>query len=276
MSGRESKMTRRRWIAGTAGAGLVVAAGDAFALEPRWLDVTVHRVGVPGLPASLHGYTIAQLTDVHLSSFGGLHRAIAREIAARTPQLVVLTGDIIDTERTLPALETLVDALRARGRDIVATMGNWEHWGEVHTPVIARSYERAGARLLTNEIHVANGLLVAATDDHYSEHADVRATFRDVPREGPYLFLTHAPGLFDQLPAETPRWSLGLAGHTHGGQVRIGTRAIWVPPASGRFVSGSYDTGQGPVYVSRGIGTSIAPVRVMCRPELPFFTLEQA
>jgi predicted MPP superfamily phosphohydrolase len=276
MGAGDSKVTRRQWLAGAAGAGLVVAGTDALAVEPRWLDVTVHRVAVPGLPASLNGYTIAQLTDVHLDSFGSVHGAIAREIATRSPQLVVFTGDIVDTERTLPTLETLVDAVRARGRDVLATMGNWEHWGEVHTPVIARAYERAGARLLTNESRLANGLLVAATDDHYSEHADVPATFRDVPRDRPYVFLTHAPGLFDQLPRDTPQWALGLAGHTHGGQVRVGTRAIWVPPASGRFVSGDYATMHGPVYVSRGIGTSIAPVRVMCRPELPFFILERA
>ena len=266
------RLSRRRFL--TAGSAIaIVGAGDVFALEPRWLEVTTHRVSVPTLPHALEGYTVAQLTDVHLESFGVLHRAIARAVQAHDPQLVVLTGDVIDSERRLPVLETLVDSLRGNGRAIAATMGNWEHWGEVRPLVLSRAYARSGAQLLSNESRTLGDLPIAATDDHYTEHADVAATFRDVSRGVPYLFLTHAPGLFDQLPDLTPRFALGLAGHTHGGQVRLGTRAIWVPPASGRFVSGSYETAHGPVYVSRGIGTSIAPVRLMCRPELAMFTL---
>ncbi len=266
-------VTRRQFLTAGAGAALALGTGDAFGLEPRWLDVTTHNIPVAGLPRALEGFTIAQLTDVHLESFGMLHRAAARAVADHRVHLVVLTGDIVDSERRLPELETLVDALRGPGRTIVATMGNWEHWGEVRPLFLGRAYQRAGARLLSNESLVCDGLRVAATDDHYSEHADVAATLRDVPRGEPYLFLTHAPGLFDQMPRDTPRFALGLAGHTHGGQVRLGSRALWVPPASGRFVSGAYDTAHGGVYVSRGLGTSIAPVRLMCRPELAVFTL---
>ena len=275
MSEGDGKISRRRMLAGAIGASGLVVASETLALEPRWLEVTTHRISVPGLSRAHEGFTIAQLTDVHLDSFGMLHRAIARAVAARAPQLVVLTGDVIDTERAFPVLETLVDSLRGASRTILATMGNWEHWGDVHMPSLAAHYQRAGARLLVNESMRADGLLVAATDDHYSEHADVTATFRDVPHDEPYLFLTHAPGLFDQLPGDAPRFALGLAGHTHGGQVRIGNHAPWVPPASGRFVCGAYDTAHGPVYVSRGIGTSVLPVRLMCRPELAFFTFER-
>ena len=70
--------------------------------------------------------------------------------------------------------------------------------------------------------------------------------------------------------------ALNLAGHTHGGQVRFGAGLVpFVPPGSGRFVSGWYDTPAGRAYVSRGTGTSILPVRFTCRPELPVFRLRQ-
>jgi predicted MPP superfamily phosphohydrolase len=69
------------------------------------------------------------------------------------------------------------------------------------------------------------------------------------------------------------RSSLCLAGHTHGGQIRAGSLAPFVPPGSGRFVAGWYETEMGPLYVSRGTGTSIVPARFCCRPELPVFEL---
>src|SRR3954469_1737977 len=101
------RLSRRQFL--TAGSGAIVAIGatDALALEPRWLEVTTHRIAVPALPSALEGFTIAQLTDVHLESFGVLHRAIASAVHAHAPQLVVLTGDVIDSERRLGVLETL-------------------------------------------------------------------------------------------------------------------------------------------------------------------------
>jgi len=70
--------------------------------------------------------------------------------------------------------------------------------------------------------------------------------------------------------------ALALAGHTHGGQIRMTEYFAPVRPrGSGRFVSGWYELATGPAYVSRGTGTSIVPARFSCRPELPVFRLRQ-
>jgi uncharacterized protein len=274
------KLTRRQMLrAGTAGA-IALAGVDAFAAEPRWLDVTRWRVFVPSLPSELEGFTIAHLTDIHLTGIGMLHRAIARAVSDARPDLVAITGDVIDTDANLAHVTELVGLVRDgssnHGRRVLATLGNWEHWGNVNVTSLARAYERGGARLLADEnLGIDRGLTILATDDAASGSADLPRALRDIARDRPRLFLTHAPGILDGPLPNDALAALTLAGHTHGGQVRAGPFAVVVPPGSGRFVKGPYTTPVGPAYVSRGIGTSVIPARFLCRPEMPIFTLQR-
>lgn len=254
-----------------------LAAADTFIIEPRWLDVVERDIPVPNLPSAWQGIRIAHLSDTHLKSLGRLHDAVFSTLQKANPQLVVLTGDTIEEPEALKILEDFCRGLTQNGREVVATIGNWEHWGEVDLVDLARSYTRAGVQMLKNESRfLKNGLSVIATDDDCSGHADVQLALRNAPANATTLFLTHAPGLFDKLPREAPTFALGLAGHTHGGQVRALGAPIWVPPGSGRFTAGSYNTAKGPIYVSRGIGTSILSARFTCRPELPILQLVRA
>jgi len=269
-----ARLTRRQFvrIAGCCAVGL--GALDALAVEPSWLEVTEHDLPVPGLPHSLQGFRIAHLSDVHLRAIGRVHESIFAAVRAMEPNLIVLTGDCIEDENHLELLQELCAQLAAKGRDVIATLGNWEHWGQISMRKLHDTYARAGVTLLVNKsTALANGIVLLATDDACSGYADLASTLSDVPTGAARLFLTHAPGLFDELPAAMPSFDLGLAGHTHGGQVRALGAAVWVPPGSGRFRAGMYTTPKGKVYVSRGIGTSILPVRFTCRPELPIFRL---
>lgn len=268
-------LSRRRifQVAGTIVAGCAV---DAFLVEPNWLDVTRHAVGVARLPRELHGYTVAQVTDAHLTSMGRTERDIIATIQARDVQLVVLTGDIIDSAEHFGVLKDFCASLRKSGVEFVATLGNWEHWGAIPLDQLKRLYSDFGVKLLVDESFVSReGVSIFATDDstagkpRLSEAGiDSNATAR--------ILLTHSPALWDALPESTAPYALALAGHTHGGQIRVTERAAPVrPPGSGRFVSGWYDTPAGRSYVSRGTGTSLVPARFSCRPELPLFTLQQ-
>jgi predicted MPP superfamily phosphohydrolase len=92
--------------------------------------------------------------------------------------------------------------------------------------------------------------------------------------DGAHLWILHAPAYLDAIArAISPPPGLILCGHTHGGQVRVPLLPAPTPGASGRFVAGWYRDALAPIYVSRGIGTSIVPARFRCRPELPIFTL---
>lgn len=271
------KLSRRALIRGALGCACAVAGVDAIAVEPRWLAVTRHDIPVPDLPASLSGYRIAQLSDLHLASLGALHDAVCREVLAFDPQLVVLSGDAVESDSSLPALEDLCRRLSGPGRDVVATLGNWEHWGEVPVQALDGAYRRSGARLLQNEsAALPTGPRLLATDDSCSGHADVAASLASWAPSPATLLVTHAPGILDLLPRHMPSFALAMAGHTHGGQVCAAGEPVWVPPGSGRFREGLYSTPSGPAYVSRGIGTSVMPVRFTCRPELPLFRLLRA
>lgn len=238
--------------------------------------MTEHDVPVPGLPGSLEGLRVAQLSDLHLASLGHIHDRVVGEIRSRDPQLVVLTGDAIEEAASLGALKELCRALAGPGRTLLATRGNWEHWGEVPFGDLRAAYTAVGATLLGDEsLAVGEGLVVVATDDGCTGHARPAAAFKDPPAGAARLLLTHAPGILDEM---TPSWryDLALCGHTHGGQATALGYPIWTPPGSGRFVAGPYTTPGGAAYVSRGIGTSILPVRFASRPELPFFRLARA
>jgi uncharacterized protein len=140
-------------------------------------------------------------------------------------------------------------------------------------------YRRAGARLLVNEHCVLNaGLTIVGTEDSVTRHYDLRAALRGLPATPVRIHLSHAPEVFDWTAQPPLSFALCLAGHTHGGQIRVPFLPPLVPWGAGpRFVAGWYpDTRMGPAYVSRGIGTSGIPLRFNCPPELPFLRLTRA
>lgn len=264
----------RRGLFRFFGACCLGGAGYATLIEPRWLEVTEHEVPVPGLPGHLAGFTIAQLSDLHLSRLGSLHERVLEVLREKAPQLVLLTGDAVEDRSALPVLAELTSALRQRAPEVIAIRGNWEHWGEIPLAELAATYAKSGAQLLGNEsLALGDGVVLIGTDDGCTGNANLHRALRDLPAGEVRLLATHAPGILDAIPAAAPSIALALAGHTHGGQVRAAGESVWVPPGSGRFVSGMYTTTHGQAYVSRGIGTSVLPVRFTCRPELPIFRL---
>lgn len=268
------RLTRRQTLRAVAAGVMGIGAIDSFAIEPRWLDVVRRDVFVPDLPSELEGFTIAHVTDVHLTGVGALHHLIADALTQAKPDLVAVTGDVVDADAHIVHVAELVALLRAGGSRVVATLGNWEHWGSVNVTTLDGAYRKAGAQLLANEslLHAERGLAIIATDDSCSGFADPRLAFRNAP-DRPRLFLSHAPGIHDGALVPAARAALSLSGHTHGGQMTALGSAVWTPPGSGRFVAGAYETPVGPLYVSRGIGTSVIPARFVCRPELPLFRL---
>jgi predicted MPP superfamily phosphohydrolase len=126
--------------------------------------------------------------------------------------------------------------------------------------------------MLVNEAVSVGGVGIAALDDSTAGRPDP-AVHGKVQKDGPRVIVTHSPALLDQLPRGASPFHVAIAGHTHGGQVRAPGWAPVLPPGAGRFEAGWYETHVAPLYVSRGTGTSIVPVRFLCRPELPLFTL---
>jgi predicted MPP superfamily phosphohydrolase len=275
------ELTRRRFLGAAAGFVAAAALGDGFVVEPTAIAVTRHDLLIPGLARRLAGLRIACVTDVHLHR--GVHaaaRATLALLAHERPEIVALIGDIYNKRSDLARLTSW--AGEARGTlATFATFGNWEHVATIDRASAERFYGRVGVEFLYNtsgRVRVDTAeLTVVGIDDPVAGEPDVAAAVRGLSGADPAIWVLHAPGFVDAVPrGRFPPPAAILAGHTHGGQIRLPFYTPYTPTGSGRFVGGWYRDTLAPLYVSRGIGTVGLPARFCCLPELPIFTLRTA
>jgi uncharacterized protein len=258
-------------------AGAVLAA-YAFLIEPRWLDVRRIEIAPARWPRHLDGLTVAHLSDLHLGAPGSgalVRRALAVVDAAR-PDLVVLTGDY--TVRGKDPTGVRVALADLHTRPAFAVLGNHDYKaGPAAADEIAAEIAGLGITVLRNaavECPTRRGMIwIAGLDEHRYGHADVRRTLGQIPADAwPRVLLAHTPAALHRLPDDAV--DLALAGHTHGGQVRLPPLTTWyVRLVYSRFVAGAYPHRGAVLYVSRGLASVGIPARFLCRPEVTLVTL---
>jgi len=262
-----------------AGAAFI----EGFLREPFQLDVTRLTIASPWLPAGFDGMKVVQLSDLHIHHISRAYHTAIEVIRMEYPHLVVITGDLVDRpEQTSVCLAFLSELRAAAGVPVVVVPGNWDHRAFPTRQSIAAWHkhvqEETGIRVLTNQNVVlhrrGDRIWLVGTDDPYFGHADLDASFKGIPDTAFALVLTHAPEAFEEL-AQRPAARLVLAGHTHGGQVRLPfIGAVRVPSRYGtRFARGLFKLGDTLFYVNAGMGMSHLPIRFLCRPELTVLTL---
>lgn len=274
---------RRQFLAafGLAATGAAAVAWDAATAARGRVEVSRHDVPIPGLPAALAGLTIAQLSDVHF--YAGMDRGAERAmevVAELAPDVTVLTGDYVESTTQLGEFGQFVRACRGRLGTVV-TMGNWEHQVGARPADMRRLSEAAGATFLLNETLVVRreeaALAIVGLDDPRAGRPIPDPALSEVPSGATAVWAFHAPGYVDLLkPERYPRPAFILAGHTHGGQIRIPLFPVMTPTGSGHYVEGWYRGGFAPMYVHRGIGTSGIRARLRCPPEVALFSLHAA
>jgi uncharacterized protein len=279
---RRRSATRRvflRLCGAALAAGLGVAA-DAHVIEPYAIETTRHDAFLPDLPPGLDGVTLAHLTDLHRGTVtpDEVLRQALRLVRDLQPDLVALTGDFVDAQ---PSDAVQLAAMMGEEWDgfrpplgVWGVLGNHDY--SISADDVAAAIERAGVRILRNgSARTAKGLYVAGIEDTLNGEPDHDAALRDVPRQGAAtLFLTHNPtGVF----GVARRQCLALAGHTHGGQVRIPGMSPHLPPGMDGFplVAGWGIFDQARLYVNRGVGMVALPIRFRCRPEIAVITLRR-
>ena len=260
------------------GVGVLTAALAIYALnvEPDWVEVTTHRVGAGQSDRPPGPTRIVQISDLHLRSFSDREVRLTQTIRDLKPGAVVFTGDIIDRAENLALLESFLAALGPMPR--IAVLGNWEHWSTVDLQRLRKIYEATpNSSLLVNQraTLALNGreFEFIGLDDFTAGKPDTRL-LRSQTSSVVRVVLQHSPGLYEEpeLPV-APQNQICLSGHTHGGQVTLFGRPFWTPRGSGRFVAGWYETPSCRLYVSRGVGMSILPIRFGARPEVAVFEL---
>lgn len=273
------KISRRQFVAGVGAVGAAVAA-DAFGFEAHRVLLSRHEVRIPGLPSGLDGLRIAQVSDVHFPGSRVAARATLELLHREHPDIVLLTGDMTESLRAMDEVRTF--AAEARGRlATVALLGNWEYRVGAVGNLAVDVYRSAGVDLLVNQSTTVDvggvPLTLVGLDDPVSGVPDVSKARESVARGSTEIWLVHAPGPVDKLleGIQAPP-AFVVAGHTHGGQIRIPFLPPVKPIGAGRFLEGWYHDTRAPLYVSRGVGTTGIPARFRCPAELPVFTLRAA
>lgn len=246
-----------------AGLALYVYASH---VEPYWLQVSHHRVGAP-VSSPLK---IAHLSDLHTDGLNRRERALIEILDREKPDLIVITGDSISTTEGKEGFFQVLQALRAP-LGVWVVRGNHENWNPI--PNERDFYNSAGVNFLLNESRKPReDFWLVGLDDAFAGSPNLDRALAGVPEADYRIALFHSPDFFDRAAGHC---DLALAGHTHGGQVRLPFYgAIWLPPHSGNYVEGWFERDGSRLYVSRGVGTSALSLRFLCRPEVAFITLE--
>jgi predicted MPP superfamily phosphohydrolase len=266
--------------------GATIVAGAlalwAFWLEPASLRVATYRLSLPRWPAACADLSVAVISDLHVGSpFNGdakLERIVAETQRAQ-PDLVLLAGDFVIQGvrggRFVPPEVIGAELGKITAPlGVFAVLGNHDWWLDGRR--VRRAFETSRIPVLENRaVELRRGdcaFWLAGIGDYWEGQPDVDGTLESVPAEAAVLVLTHNPDLFPDVP---DRVALTIAGHTHGGQVRVPFvgRPI-VPSKHGeRFAIGAVVEAGRHLFVTPGVGTSILPVRFLVPPEISVLEL---
>jgi uncharacterized protein len=260
-----------------AALGLLIL--NALVIEPNRFVVTYHQLP-DRVSRERESLKLVQVSDLHLKQFNNRAREIAEQIDRLKPDVVLFTGDSIDKAEQLDGFDRFLATLD-RATPKYAIVGNWEYWAGIDLQLLTRIYATYNCRLLINE-SVLHGkgdrsLLITGIDDLVSQ-PDLIKSLQDIAPHANHLLLAHSPAYRDTFSNEERQIlakykpQLMLSGHTHGGQLAFFGFAPLRPPGSGRYVGGWYRDGDAmPLYVSRGLGVSVLPVRMGAVPEISYF-----
>lgn len=307
-------LTRRALL----GVGLGAAATGAYAAAANWhtdtyaLEVNQVPIQIDNLPSAFRDYRIAFLSDIHIGTCANLDfiSDVARRLSDIQPDLILHGGDFVlrlssllsqfalslatatdcsaTTEQNFPEwLQTLVVMFAALSpKDgSFGVLGN--HEGGLGARTCTDVLSKGGIRILRNEsVLLKRGesfLRLIGLDDYWTGIPRVPPSVGKRLRDEVRIVLAHNPDTFTTLlgPSDFD-FDLGLAGHTHGGQIRIpGIGGPFYNIADARLRDGLWK-GQSSgganrsVFTTRGIGTVVLPLRVNCPPEIAVVQLESA
>lgn len=265
---RRAITAEMRWTAVLFGSLFVAELGClawAFLVEPRWLEVTHVEVRTPLLPAGKR-LRIVHLTDTHVDGRSPVVDSLPERVGELKPDLVVFTGDA--------AVASQVDRFRALLRSMPAPLGRYAVRGN-HEGDRPDVFGDAAVELTGRPVATPGGELVLCGAP-IGFGKQVAECLEAAPAGGPRLVAYHTPDLVEDLAPLEP--TLYLAGHTHGGQVRVPLYGALVTLSrhDKKYEMGEYRVGETTLYVNRGVGFEPRPapaVRFLSRPEVALVEL---
>ncbi len=268
---------------------LILLTGYYLYYENTTLKVTTYLIDQNSIPDDFDGYKIVQISDLHNTASEKLRSTVIKEIKAQDPDMIALTGDMIDSRKTnieiaLRLIEEIKDVA-----PIYFVSGNHEARVESYA-LLKEKLKENGVILLENRaVSIKKGeaeISLIGIDDpamahesyvEDSEIVKVELNQCDFDKRGYSILLSHRPELLDTYTKNDI--DLVLTGHAHGGQIRLPFLGGIVAPNQGlfpKYTSGTFEKEGTTMIVSRGIGNSIFPYRINNRPELVVAVLHKS
>ncbi len=254
---------------------VVLAAGLGYGvLDSRRIRIEHVAIPCPKLPAALSGFSIIQFSDLHSTPDFALNREAAGLLEGLQGDIMVITGDFRNSAGTS---RIAAEGARLVIRPVLQRMPVYAVRGNNDRADTMRLVGQEGIRVLENRaVRIREGLWLAGWDPYEKGHTSLEKVMAEVPAEEAVILASHSPDVI--LEKGYTRACLIVAGHTHGVQIGIPglpspialTRAGW------RYTRGLYKLGGTCLYINRGIGTTMVPLRVYSAPEITVLTLSAA
>jgi uncharacterized protein len=253
------KFSRRRFLTAGFLSAPLLAIADAKWVEPGWLKIRRVSLGI-----KRPGHRIVHFTDLHHKGDRNYLEEVVSKLNALSPDLVCFTGDLIEDKEHLPEVLELLAKIKS---PLYGVPGNHDYWSKAPFDPIKKCFEDSGGAWLLDEGKLnADGkinILGASCLSSNQPELPLKAGMKNI-------LLMHYPAWVKRLG--TQKFDLILAGHSHGGQVRIPFYGpISLPFGVDEYDLGLFQTASGPLYVNAGLGWFYLPLRFRCRPEITVF-----
>ncbi len=231
--------------------------------------VTPYTVSSPDLPAAFDGYTIAHISDLHNDELTRGNRQLLDLLRQAAPDVIVFTGDIIDSRLTNADVAVDFAQEAAQIAPVYYALGNHElRKDKAFLQDYLTRMEQAGVTILRGDT------ILLQKDNASIALTGIQRKIPDAPPDTFSLLLAHHPERIDDYAAAG--YDLVLSGHAHGGQFRLPYLGGLFAPGQGffpRYTAGLHAQGNTQMLISRGLGGYAFPPRLNNRPELPVITL---
>ncbi len=273
------KITRRNFLKRACWFGSLGLLANYPVFIERYLVLTNrYRITVPNLPRNFSGFRIVHLSDLHYGPLVPLE--LVRHVIDRAnrlkPDLIVCTGDYVHEKNATNQIDKVWPVLSRLSAPlgVYSVLGNHDHWADT----VRSDYwlKRTGQDLRHKLVRIereGKHFWLAGAGDLWEDHRNLDGLLTKVPDKDCRIALAHNPDTADT--GYSSRVDLMLSGHTHGGQVDIpffGTPVL--PVRNKNYSSGVKYSPRGcKLFISKGIGWGIYPVRFNCFPEIAVLEL---
>ena len=266
---------------------LLILCGIYFYFENTTLEVSTYQIASNKIPNEFNNYKIIQISDFHNNTSSKLTKKIVEKIKNQKPNIIVITGDLIDSTKT--NVDIAIDMIKEiiEIAPIYYVTGNHEARTNEYDNLKSQMIE-LGVKILENEaqeIQLNNSTIniLGINDPSFNKERDildseiVKSNMENIQynKDNFTILLSHRPEVFKIYVEKNI--DLVFTGHAHGGQIRLPFIGGIIAPNQGTFpeyTDGIYREKDTTMVVSRGIGNSIIPFRVNNRPELMIVELK--